>query len=282
MRIAITSDIHIDKNGQEVLELLARRVRELAPDVLVVAGDIATGPTTFLQSLLALRDVAPEVVVVAGNHDVWSGPTAVAAGITAWTKLDTLLPALCAEAKVHCLDAGAVQLGEFAFCGSLGWYDLSMIDPDLGAPAEAYAAGRFGGLQWMDHVYAVFPDDVGGRLGPPAVAKRLADRLRAQLAAVSASRIVGVTHMLPFDAQLHRKPDPGWRFMQAFIGHRALGEILSADSRVELAIAGHTHHASDMRIGSLHAVVSPLGYRSEWMGRPPVEAVERAVKVVDL
>lgn len=282
MRIAITSDIHIDKNGPETLEVLCSTVRAICADVLVVAGDIATAPTTFLQTLLALRQSVPEVVVVAGNHDVWSHPTAVAAGMHAWVRLDKLLPALCLEAGVRNLDAGAVQLGDITFCGSLGWYDLSMTDPSLGAPPSAYVEGKFGGLQWMDHVYAVWPDETGERLGPAAVAAVLRERLRAQLAAAATDRIVAVTHMLPFDAQLHHKESPGWRFCQAFIGHRGLGDVIRADPRVELAIAGHTHHGSDLHFGNLHAVVSPLGYRGEWLGRPVREAVERAVCVVDL
>lgn len=282
MRIAITSDIHIDKNGPETLEVLAETVQAARPDVLVVAGDIATAPTTFLQTMLALRQVAPEVVIVAGNHDVWSHPTAVAAGMNAWVRLDKLLPALCTEAGVRNLDAGAVELGGITFCGSLGWYDLSMTDPLLGAPGSAYIEGRFGGMQWMDHVYAVWPDATGTKMGPAEVAEVLRARLKAQLAAATGERIVAVTHMLPFDAQLHHKDSPGWRFCQAFIGHRALGDVIRADPRVVLAIAGHTHHGSDLRFGGLHAVVSPLGYRGEWLGRPVREAVERAVRVVDL
>lgn len=282
MRLAVTSDIHIDKNGTDTLQALARRVDELQVDVLVLAGDVATRPTVLLQTFLALRAAAPRVVYVAGNHDVWSAPEAQAAGQHAWWRLDQLLPALCAEAGVDCLDAGAVVIGEVGFVGTLGWYDLSMRDRALDAPEEAYTRGEFHGLRWMDHVYAHFPDEGGRPLRCEAVADRLRARLAAQLASCTARRIVGVTHMVPFDAQLTRKDHPGWRFCQAFIGHRGLGEVLTADPRVELAVAGHTHHGSDLRVGGLRALVSPLGYRAEWLGRPMEEAVARAVTAVTL
>jgi hypothetical protein len=51
---------------------------------------------------------------------------------------------------------------------------------------------------------------------------------------------------------------------------------------VVLAVAGHTHLASDVRIGRLRAVVTPLGYSKEWRGSTPEAAVAAAVKVIDL
>src|SRR4051812_36698721 len=98
MRLLFTSDIHIDLNGPAVLDALVRRVREQAPDVLIIAGDIATGAATYLRTLLALRAVSPRLLVVAGNHDVWTAPEALAKGVDSWARLDKLLPALCAEA----------------------------------------------------------------------------------------------------------------------------------------------------------------------------------------
>ncbi|GDX80105.1 phosphohydrolase [Deltaproteobacteria bacterium] len=282
MRLVVTSDIHIDKNGQETLDALAQFVEKAKADVLVVAGDVATSPTTFLHTLLTLRAVAAEVVVVAGNHDVWSPPQLVASGQNAWWRLDTLLPALCAEAGVHDLDAAPWRHGEVEFVGTLGWYDLSMRDESLPATEQDYRAGEFAGMKWMDHVYAVFPGVDGTRMSIEAVAGRLSARLRAQLAASTAPRIVGVTHMVAFPEQLHHKPFPGWRFAQAFIGHRALGEAMLADPRVELAIAGHTHMRSDLQLGTLRAVCAPLGYRSEWRGLTPTEAVAASVRVIDL
>ncbi len=281
MRIAVTSDIHVDKNGPRALEALAARVRALEPDVLVLAGDVATPLTTLLEALLALRPCAREMVFVAGNHDVWSHPLAQAQGVDAWTRLDRLLPALCLEAGVHDLDASPVVIDGVGFVGTLGWWDLSMRDEALGAPASAYVTGEFGGLRWMDHVFARFRRE-GEDVPYAVVAAELRERLRGQLRAVNADRVVGVTHMVQFDSQLVHKSHPGWRFCQGFIGHRALGDILAADERVVLSVCGHTHSPSDQQIGRLRAVCSPLGYRSEWLGRPDVEAVERAVALVEI
>ncbi|MBM4393057.1 MAG: metallophosphoesterase family protein [Deltaproteobacteria bacterium] len=281
MRIAVTSDIHVDKNGPGVLRALASRVAELQPDVLVLAGDVATPLPTLLEALLSLRPCAREMVFVAGNHDVWSHPLSLAQGVDAWTRLDRLIPALCQEAGVHDLDTGPVVIDGVGFVGTLGWWDLSMRDEALGAPEDAYQRGEFGGLRWMDHVFARFRRE-GEDMPYAQVAVELRERLRAQLQAVNADRVVGVTHMVQFPSQLAYKSHPGWRFCQGFIGHRSLGEMLAADERVVLSACGHTHSPSDQQIGRLRAVCSPLGYRGEWLGRPDVQAVERAVSLVEL
>ncbi len=282
MRIAATSDIHIDKNGEAALQALVARVRTLDPDVLIIAGDIATSPTTYLSTLLALREVTPEVLIVAGNHDVWSGPAAVEAGIDAWARLDKILPALCQEAGAVCLDAGPVVVDGVGFAGTLGWYDLSTRDMELEASDEAYRTGSFAGMQWMDHRLAVWKGENGEAMTERQVAERLRARFAAHLASLDTDVIVAVTHMLPFAEQVHRKSHPGWRFANAFMGQLALGEVIRADPRVRVAIAGHTHLPSENASGPLHTLVTPLGYHTEWGGRTAVEAVERAVRVIEL
>lgn len=282
MRLAFTSDIHIDLNGPTALDALVAHLTSLQADVVLIAGDIATGPTTWLKTLLALRPTAPELLVVAGNHDVWSGKEAQAKGITAWTWLDKLLPALCTEVGAHLLDAGPVTLGRVGFAGSLGWYDLTLREHLLDAPLAAYRTGEWGGMRWNDHQYAFFPGDDGEALLCEDVAERLRERLRTHLAQLDANRLVVATHTLAFAEQVYSKQHPGWRFANAFMGSLKLGEIIRADRRVQLAIAGHTHIPSDHRLGPLRAVVSPLGYKREWRADNVVDAVKRAVTVVDL
>lgn len=282
MKLAFTSDIHIDLNGASVLDALARRVRSVAPDVLVVAGDIATGATTYLQTLLALRAAAPRLLVVAGNHDVWTTPEAAAKGLHSWARLDTLLPALCAEAGAHLLDAAPIEIDGVGFAGTLGWYDLTTREHVLDAPMEAYRTGVWGGLRWTDHTYTRWPGPDGADMPMEDVARVLRERLETHLRQLTSRRIVVATHTLPFGEQIHRKEHPGWRFVNAFMGSLPLGEVIRRDPRVVLAIAGHTHIHSDLRLGRLRAVVTPLGYRKEWHGATPEAAVEKALRVVDL
>lgn len=282
MRIAFTSDIHIDLNPPETLPALAAHLTSLSADVVVIAGDLATGATTWLRTLLALRPTAPHLLVLAGNHDVWTTPEAQKKGYDAWTWLDKLLPALCAEAGVHYLDGGALTLGNVGFVGTLGWYDLSLREHLLDVPMEAYRTGEWGGMKWMDHVYARWPDADGAPLPCEAISERLRARFTTQLQGLTTRRVVAATHMLAFPDQIFSKQHPGWRFVNAFMGSRKLGDVIRADPRVVLAIAGHTHIPSDTRQGHVRAVVSPLGYRREWRASNVTDAITKAVTVVDL
>ncbi|MDO9280525.1 MAG: metallophosphoesterase [Pseudomonadota bacterium] len=282
MRVAFTSDIHIDLNGQPVLDALVARARTVAPDVLIIAGDIATGAATYLSTLLALKATTPRLLVVAGNHDVWTAPEALAKGLDSWVRLDKLLPALCAEAGAELLDAGPVEIDGIGFAGSLGWYDLTTREHILDAPMEAYREGVWGGLRWTDHTYAVWNGPDGAPMAMEDVARVLRERLEAHLKLLTTRRIVVATHTLPFIDQIHRKEHPGWRFVNAFMGSLPMGDVIRADPRVVLAIAGHTHMGSDLRLGRMRAVVSPLGYNKEWKGSTPAAAVANALKVVEL
>lgn len=282
MRLVFTSDIHVDLNGPAVLEALAERIRAVGADVALVSGDIATGAPTWLQTLLTLKEAAPEVLVVAGNHDVWCHPELQAKGVDSWAWLDKLLPALCAEAGARLLDQGPVRLGRTGFAGTLGWYDLTTREHLLDAPLEAYRTGRWGGMVWNDHTYARWNDEAGRPMLAEAVAGRLRERFSVHLESLDAPQVVVATHMLLFEGQIHRKAHPGWRFANGFMGSYPLGERIQADPRVTLTISGHTHLHSDLRLGRLRAMVSPLGYRREWLAPNPRDAVARSLQVIDL
>ena len=166
MRLAFTSDIHIDKNGDAALDALVTRTREIAPDALLISGDIATSPVVWLKTLLALRTAAPVLIVVAGNHDVWTTREAAEKGLDSWARLDVVLPALCKEAGAILLDSGPTVVGDVGIAGSLGWYDLSTREHVLDVPMECYRTGKWGGLRWMDHEFSHWRDGAGGYMLP--------------------------------------------------------------------------------------------------------------------
>lgn len=281
MRLAVTSDIHTDVNGPEVLQALVRRARELSPDVLLIVGDIATAPTHWLTTVLALRAVVPRLLLVAGNHDIWTTPEAVAQGLDSWARLDHLLPALAAEAGAEMLDSGPVVIDGIGFVGSLGWFDYSTREHLLDLPTEVYRNGNWEGLRWMDQQRAIWMEGEK-RLEAEEVALRLRERLAGHLRRCEARKLVVATHMLAFAGQVHRKEHPGWRFVNAFMGSLAMGELIRSDPRVHLHVAGHTHLHSDLKLGPLRALVTPLGYRREWLGASPQEAVQKAMRIVEL
>ncbi len=282
MRLAITSDIHVDMAGPAVTDALCDTLRRLSPDVAIVAGDVATPIPLWRETMEALRACVPRLVVVAGNHDVWRTPEEAEADVGSWDKLDRRLPDAARAVGVDLLDAGSVEIDGVGFVGTMGWFDYSTRDPLLDADLEAYRTGRWRGLRWNDHRHAAWRDETGAPQPDGVVAGILRERLRTQLRASRARRVVAVTHVLPFADQVLQRPLEGWQYANAFMGCLGLGEVLRGESRAVLAVAGHTHRASDLRFGRLRARVSPLGHAREWRGDTPAEAVANAVSVLDV
>jgi 3',5'-cyclic AMP phosphodiesterase CpdA len=70
--LAHLSDLHFDRVDQGVLEALRRRVKALAPDLVVISGDLTQRARTHqFRAARAFLDSLPRPqVVVPGNHDV--------------------------------------------------------------------------------------------------------------------------------------------------------------------------------------------------------------------
>src|SRR5689334_3644709 len=122
MRIALTSDLHVDHHP-DVIPLVRDRVTALGVDTLVVAGDVTPNLDTLEAALTALRPAARHVVFVPGNHDLWC----TQAGPHSRDRFERHIPARCAAAGVHALGPGGpVDLDGVLFVGVTGWYDYSL------------------------------------------------------------------------------------------------------------------------------------------------------------
>jgi 3',5'-cyclic AMP phosphodiesterase CpdA len=70
--LAHLSDLHFGRTEHRVLEVLRRRVLELAPDLVVVSGDLTqrARPSQFRAARAYLERLPKPQIVVPGNHDV--------------------------------------------------------------------------------------------------------------------------------------------------------------------------------------------------------------------
>jgi len=71
-RVAHLSDLHFGRVERRVLEPLRRRVRELAPDLVIVSGDLTQRARAeqFREARAFLDTLPGPQLVVPGNHDV--------------------------------------------------------------------------------------------------------------------------------------------------------------------------------------------------------------------
>ena len=259
MKIGLISDLHTDvtaRNKALVLHLIAA-IRAAQLDVLVIAGDLARHLVLLSETLNAFQqaDLACEKLFVPGNHDIWAVETA---NVTSPQKCE-IISELCRECGFHPLMDSPFIADGIGFCGTIGWYDYSFAPEGYTFSAADYAEKTLMGAVWNDERYAKWGDP------DPTVARRFEAALETQIAEIreQVSRIVVVTHHVPFRACIRYRDTLPWDFFQAFMGSERLGTLCLQEPLVTHALFGHTHEALDMKIRDVRAIAAPVGYLHE-------------------
>lgn len=298
MRLVLTSDLHVDHHP-EVVRLVGERARALAPEVLIVAGDVSHELEHVVEALAALRREAPRVLFIPGNHDLWCG----AEGPSSRARYEEELPRRLAAVGVDALGTAPIEINGVVFAGVTGWYDYSLRNRELDAvfSLDDYKKGAWHHLRWNDKARVRWPGDDGALLDDPAICAEQVARLGHQLADAGTRPTVVVTHHVPFAAlttsytQLGRAGDPdaarlGWDFINGFMGSARLGEAMQRASGVVAAVCGHTHFKKRTSVDGaggrrFTAETSPIGYPREYKkygGLTLEERVLDRVTAIDL
>ena len=278
-RLLVTADLHYNhRHSAPLAAEVIGRMNAAGGDVLLVVGDTAVADGDALERCLSLFRFPGPKLFVAGNHELWThGPDSYAA-------FTDDLPRRIRALGWQWLETEPFARDGLAIVGSVGWYDYSFAQPDLGIPRRFYARkvspgaarrlSEFADLfdsaddippharevvaRWNDGRFVKLPftDD--------AFVEQIVDRLETQLAALAgASRIVATIHHLPFRELL---PPPGgaqWDFVKAYLGSERLGQTLRRYPNVTDVFCGHSHFPAEARVGHIRAVNVGSGYRSK-------------------
>jgi len=288
MRIAYTSDIHIDVSGRnrDAARYLADVIGGQQPDVFVLAGDAGNTLDDLRDALGIFESVAIAKLFVPGNHDVWI-ETRDGELIDSRVKYERLIPEMCREMGFHDLGQEPVIMGDIGFAGTVGWYDYSFADSRLDLDADVYWAGRYGDEIWWDRKMTYWVPGEGDKA--PRAKKRMRDaevctemvqRLDGHLSSIEndVDQIVAVVHSLPFTAGLPRSEPP--YYLDAYTGSARLGETLEAHPKVTHCIGGHKHLSGDWEVGGIKLHRRILG-RIDDAGEVRVTATD-AVGVIEI
>lgn len=280
MRLAFTSDLHVEFQ-LSTCGAVADRVRQLRPDVFVVAGDVAPDLSLLRRSLEILAASVPRLLFLPGNHELWQmAPGAPGAS----ERYLRVLPELTRSTGAEYLGLEPVWLEGIAFIGVTGWYDFSLRVPGDEVPLEAYRRGRYAGIECADRHFVVWRDG-RDRLDDEELADWMLGRLRAQLRIVGSAPKVVVTHMLVGPEPLPATGVSEQDFVRGFLGDARLGEAVDRAEQVRYLISGHWHRPfRTERRGASGPYVwegSPVGYPHEWRGDLR-EQVARAIRLVEL
>jgi 3',5'-cyclic AMP phosphodiesterase CpdA len=255
MRLAVTADLHwgLSRKGDAATRRLVERLVELAPDALVIAGDVGEGARfRACLSLFAALDCAR--LVVPGNHDLWTEePSGASLEI-----YDRRLPRLAAEEGFQYLDQESYLApdGREAVVGSINWYDTSFADPELEKEfpdvRDLYAAKLFPRARHNDGRFV--------RLGmtDEEFTSRVVRNFQEQLAALppGIERVVAVQHHPPVRELFYPGPvtSVDGRFWLAYTGNRRVQDAVLADPRIRWVICGHTHAACEAEVSGKRCI----------------------------
>lgn len=259
MKIGLISDLHTDVTPLNKLLVphLIDAVRAAELDVFVLAGDLARHLVQLSETLNAfyLADLACEKLFVPGNHDIWAVETS---DVTSEQKCG-IISELCRECGFHPLMDVPFVKEKIGFCGTIGWYDYSFAPEGYDFSDAQYAEKELMGAVWNDKRYAKWS---GTDL---VVARRFEAELETQIASVrdDVSRIIVVTHHVPFRECIRYRGELPWDFFRAFMGSKHLGTQCLKEPLVTHALFGHTHQALDMQVRSVRAIAAPVGYLHE-------------------
>jgi hypothetical protein len=252
LKILITADLHLLRATREqTLSILASWVGRLHPEVMVVAGDVASVPQAA-EALLALRRIFSQgwLAICLGNHDFWMHDDAR----QCYASLDQVVeehwrPA-ARQADVVLLDRGNLELPDLYLVGGYGHYDFGFAVPDLAYGdlkiSEAdYLRGccpEVSAMRWRD--FQLMP---AIQTDPHEVAAAQVAAFEGRLVQTGTKPVLAVTHTAPFEELLGVPPlspgvpPPARAFFRAYLGNRGTGDdgAVAASSPVRRRVRPH-------------------------------------------
>ena len=236
MKIKLLSDLHHEWMKKPKIRA-QNYFQNNGEDVLVLAGDIASGSTNVMNSIKLFKNAGWEkIIYVAGNHEYY-GNNMIGFNSGLASKLEGV-------DNVHFLNPGKVVIGDTTFIGGTLWTNFR------NSPGAAISAQRgIADFRLIDkfqpsHAMNLFQRDFGF--------------IKYAYEERTTEKVVIVTHFLPaVECISPRFRDPT-NDLNAYFANDLGGWIETLDNTTWLF--GHTHDTIDITIGSTRLVSNPYGY----------------------
>lgn len=280
MRVAITSDLHVEHH-LEVVGRVAARLGQVEPDVALVLGDLCSDLSLLSRSLrLLARAFAGTLLFLPGNHELWCGGPS-GDGPNSRERWETVLPRVARRSGAVGLGTTPVTLHGVTFVGVTGWYDGSLVGRSL---RENDLVGA------RDEAEVHWPDDAGEGLSAADLSRTFVGSLARQCeeAVGAAGALVVATHMVP-SAQVIDGARAGGEAVPAArvptLGSQRLWDEAARQPGLALAVCGHLHArwAGSLRgeTGAIPFQVAAVGYPRQ-VGRDLARHVAERVAVLEV
>lgn len=245
MKLAIMSDLHVDRNylTEEDLRQLIQVLKEENVTALHLAGDTSNSPTQTCAIAAKFSNAGIETTFNFGNHEL---------GEIDDPKQMEDYP------DPHFLNLKGRSLSESTtLVGFNGWYDYGFLPGSTTAENEKRKE-----LYLYDRAILR-----GGK--DPMIMDQLLARLKPLLDELSKKKqtVLFATHFVPRPEFILWRSGGSkrWNLLNAFLGSPRLGELLAHYPNITDVTFGHTHHRfPPTKIGSITYHCRPFGYTMEW------------------
>lgn len=274
MKIAITSDVHLEFGALEL-------TNDAGVDVLILSGDICVARDLMEHDPHGIIDFGkssryhkffqecsarfPHVIYVAGNHEHYHGDFKYT--------IPDLKKRLAYLKNLHVLDKEVFELDDTVFVGGTLWTDMNKEDPmTLHAISRMMNDFRCVDNSNREVNYKTFddpekPDKPTFRTRPARFCpedavedhKKMLDYIRIVYEDMPPwKQMVVVGHHTPSHTSCH----PRYKDDQLMNGgyHSDLSEFMLDRPGIKLWTHGHTHELFDYTVGDCRVVCNPRGY----------------------
>ncbi|GAK30071.1 possible phosphohydrolase [Weissella oryzae SG25] len=225
MRIAISSDNHLDINKVDITEVLEQQAQYLLTqkiDIYLIAGDLFNDfnkSLAYVRELQTLVGLAMQVRFIAGNHDMGRGID--------FEELESSIDPLYLHNKS--LDVPGT---DWRIIGNNGWYDYLFAK---GVDPAAVATFRRG-LYYDRQIKQPMTDYERMDLVLSQTKTLLDKSNQAQ------KKVLLFTHFAPIDDDiLYPVNNPRWLLVNGVLGSPRLGELIERYENVHNVYYGHIH-----------------------------------------
>lgn len=275
MKVAFTSDIHSDitKNNRLLLPFIIKELKELSPDIFIIAGDTSNSLEELEKSLSLFEDFSGLKVFTPGNHDLWiESSRALSKGRDSLFKYHEAIPAICSRQGFIMPNTTPYIIENCAVISNPGWYDYSLADSRLlnVYSYEDYSTGRFENLRWNDIKYARFLTNRESKdwkvrkleYNNSQVFNLFYQELKKALESLDDKirKVIISLHTAPFADCIIPKNEPCP--FDAYEGSVKLGRLFEEHSneRKIHVVIGHRHRPLYLEKGNITVYRSPVGY----------------------
>lgn len=259
MRLAWTSDIHLNHADLKAWDAWTGEIREAAADGILITGDLSEADDLLFQLGRIAESLPGNIFFVLGNHDFYG--SSIASTRRNVTSLVREIPSLC-----YLTDSAPVEMvpGRF-LVGEDGWGD-GVVGDFENSPV------RLHDFQLIKDFKRVDPIDWPGLIREQGAES--ARRLKRKLAAVakSAAEVLVATHVPPFRESCWyegKTTDDYWApfFVCGQVGDVLREFALENPTIQTTVVCGHTHHGG---IAEIEPNLKVLTASAEY-GSPRIE-----------